>query len=247
MEIMEDYIPKVTISIKHNLPWMNRNIKAKLRKRNSVYRRARKTGHPSLWKNYTSLRNEVITILRKSKREHLKVSRQGCKQFWKTVKSLKKAYNQIPTLKTDSIIASSNTAKASLLNNVFSQNFNTSTHRLTDIDFMTDPSSPYPEEIFCTEEGVSNLLLALDTSKASGSDGISGRMLKGTSHSIVPVLTNLLNLSIKTGKIPQKWKTSSIVPIPKSQTNTDDPCNYRPISLLPVVSKLLERHMCMLG
>ena len=174
------------------------------------------------------------------------VSRQGCKQFWKTVKSLKKASSQIPTLKTDSIIASSNTAKASLLNDVFSQNFNTSTPPLTDIDyhrFMADPSSPYPEEIFCTEEDVFNLLLALDTSKASGSDGISGRMLKGTSHSIAPVLTNLFNLSIKTGKIPQKWKISSIVPIPKSQTNTDDPCNYRPISLLPVVSKLLERHM----
>ena len=84
-----------------------------------------------------------------------KVSRQGCKQFWKTVKSLKKASSQIPTLKTDSIIASSNTAKASLLNDVFSQNFNTSTPPLTDIDyhhFMADPSSPYPEEIFCTEE-----------------------------------------------------------------------------------------------
>ena len=72
---------------------------------------------------------------------------------------------------------------------------------------------------------------------------MSGRMLKGTSHSIALVIMKLFNLSIKTGKIPQKWKISFTVPIPKSQTNTDDPCNYRPISLLPVVSKLLERHV----
>ena len=197
---------EVTISTKQNIPWMNRNIKAKLRKRNSVYRRARKTGHPSLWKKYTSLRNEVVTILRKSKREHLrKVSRQGCKQFWETVKSLKKASSQISTLKTDSIIASSNTAKPSLLDEVFSQNFNTTVPPITDTDyhlFMADPSSPHSEEIFWTEEGVFNLLLALDTSKASGSDGLSGRMLKGTSHSIAPVLMKPFNLSIKSGKRP---------------------------------------------
>jgi len=39
------------------------------------------------------------------------------------------------------------------------------------------------------------------------------------------------------------FDTSSVVPIPKSSTNTDDPPNNRPISLLAVVSKLLERHM----
>ena len=63
---------------------------------------------------------------------------------------------------------------------------------------------------------------------------ISARLLKLSSHSIVPVLTELFKLSIKTGKIPQNWKISSIVPIPKSQTNTDDPCNYWPTSLLTV-------------
>ena len=42
---------------------------------------------------------------------------------------------------------------------------------------MADPSSPHPDKIFCTEEDVFNLLLALDTTKASGLDGISGRML----------------------------------------------------------------------
>ena len=60
---------------------MNRNLKTK---QSSVYRRARKSGNPffKLWKKYTSLRNEVVTILRKSKREHLrKVSRQGVNSF----------------------------------------------------------------------------------------------------------------------------------------------------------------------
>ena len=80
---------------------------------------------------------------------------------------------------------------------------------------MADPSSPHPEEIFCTEEDVFNLLLALDITKASGSDGISGRKLKGTSYSIAPVLMKLFNLSIKTEKIPQKRKISSVVPIPR--------------------------------
>jgi len=48
---------------------------------------------------------------------------------------------------------------------------------------MADPSSTFPKEI-CTEEEVLNLLLTVDTSKATGSDGISGRMLKSTAHSI---------------------------------------------------------------
>ena len=39
------------------------------------------------------------------------------------------------------------------------------------------------------------------------------------------------------------WKVSSVVPIPKTTTSTDNPSNYRPISLLPVVSKLLENHI----
>ena len=68
-------------------------------------------------------------------------------------------------------------------------------------------------------------------------------MPKSTAHAIAPGLTELLNLSIRTERIQQQWKTSSVVPIPKSSTNTDDPHNYGPISLLPVVSKLLERHM----
>ena len=85
------------------------------------------------------------------------------------------------------------------------------------------------------------ILLETDTSKATGPDGISGRMLKGTAQSIAISLCKLFNMSISTGSIPQEWRTSNIVPVHKSASK-GLASNYRPISLLCIVSKLLERH-----
>ena len=86
------------------------------------------------------------------------------------------------------------------------------------------------------------MLLSLDTKKANGRDGISARMLKSTAPSIAYGITLLFNKSISTGRIPRPWKVSSVVPVPKGSDYTSV-SNYRPISLLLVVSKLLERHM----
>ena len=94
----------------------------------------------------------------------------------------------------------------------------------------------------CTEDEVLGLLLSTDTSKASGPDGVSCQMLKATAHAIAPILTRLFNQSVKSGMLPTKWKLSSVVPIPKKADSSSEPNDYRPISLLPVVSKLLERH-----
>jgi len=79
---------------------------------------------------------------------------------------------------------------------------------------MAGPSSTLPEEIFCTD-----LLLTVDTSKATGSDGISGRMLKNTAHSIAPGLTELVILPIRTERIPQQWKTLNSLGILNSLFN----------------------------
>ena len=101
--------------------------------------------------------------------------------------------------------------------------------------------SPCPDELLCTAEEVIFLIISLDPSKANGPDGISAQMLKGTAHSIASSLTKLFNISIRQGRFPECWKTSSVVPIPKS-ANPSEATNYRPISLLSVVSKMLERH-----
>ena len=86
------------------------------------------------------------------------------------------------------------------------------------------------------------MLKAIDTLKASGADRISGRMLKETAESIATPIAMIFNMSIQIGVFPYPWKLSSIVPVPKYSGNAS-PTNYRPISLLSVLSKLLEKYI----
>ena len=67
-------------------------------------------------------------------------------------------------------------------------------------------------------------------------------MLKSTALAIAPSLTKLFNISIATGCFPTDWKRARITPIFKN-SDPSLPKNYRPISILPIVSKLLERHV----
>ena len=83
-------------------------------------------------------------------------------------------------------------------------------------------------------------LIALDTNKASRSNGISGRVLKGTSHSIAHCST----CQLKLGRYHKNGKFLHCPQFPNLKLILMTlACNYRPISLLLVVSKLLERHM----
>ena len=87
------------------------------------------------------------------------------------------------------------------------------------------------------------LLTTLDTSKSTGCDGVSAEMLKQTACSTALPLSNLINLSLSTGKIPHEWKMARITPVPKPGKNKNTTSAYRPISILPVVTKVIERHV----
>lgn len=85
-----------------------------------------------------------------------------------------------------------------------------------------------------------NKLAHLDTSKSTGPDGISVRLLKLTAPSVAGSLTTLFNHSLSNGSVLREWKAANITPVPKGgvkqQVN-----NSRPISLLPVIGKVLEQ------
>ena len=88
-------------------------------------------------------------------------------------------------------------------------------------------------------EGVDKLLQGLSPNKASGPDEISPKILKELHHEIAPILTLIFNLSLETGVVPLDWRRADVVPVYKKGSKSKA-CNYRPISLTCIASKLLE-------
>ena len=88
----------------------------------------------------------------------------------------------------------------------------------------------------------SSCLSSLDVNKASGPDEIPARTLKETAREIDPSLCDLFNKLLRLGSLPTEWKLAAIVPVYKKD-NKEYIENYRPISLLCLVSKVMERSL----
>ena len=89
---------------------------------------------------------------------------------------------------------------------------------------------------------ITKLISSLKNKNSSGHDRISNKILKGITESIVEPLNIIFNKSLEEGVFPTEMKKADTVPLYKSK-DKDDKNNYRPISLLLTVSKLLEKIM----
>ena len=87
---------------------------------------------------------------------------------------------------------------------------------------------------------VLNLINKLKPKPSFGHDGLSSIMLKGIATSVSPILTCIINQSLCTGIFPQSLKIAKIIPIFKKE-NPHITDNYRPVSLLPIISKIFEK------
>ncbi len=95
-----------------------------------------------------------------------------------------------------------------------------------------------------TEQFVAKFLSKLDIKKSTGLDNLGANILKMTSLYITHTITHICNLSIKTNTFPDVWKEAKIIPLFK-KNSTQDLNNYRPISILPILSKILEKHVAL--
>jgi len=93
-----------------------------------------------------------------------------------------------------------------------------------------------------TESKIIDCLKNICSNKAGGIDNISARMLKLAGPIIAPSIAKLINCSFDTSVFPQRWKTAKVTPLFKGG-DAESVNNYRPISVLPVLSKVIDRHV----
>ena len=108
---------------------------------------------------------------------------------------------------------------------------------------QSNKTSPEPFTIpLATTKDIAEILISIPSNKAAGVDGISAKVLKLAASALLQPLCRLVNTSITMKAFPRVWKTARVQPLHKG----DDPCdrnNYRPISILPVLSKVVEKHV----
>ena len=106
---------------------------------------------------------------------------------------------------------------------------------LTKVPTTTKFNIPLTNLIF-----VRNFLSNLHINKSTGLDNIGPRILKLSANVLAPSLLFIVNKSLITGKFPCSWKEAKVKPLFKTGPK-DDKNNCRPISILPTVSKLIEK------
>uniref|UniRef100_A0A3B3BP10 Reverse transcriptase domain-containing protein n=1 Tax=Oryzias melastigma TaxID=30732 RepID=A0A3B3BP10_ORYME len=208
-------------------PWMTRDVRLLLKARNTAFR----SGDAQA---YSAARAELKRGIKKAKQAYKRkieehFSNSNPRRMWQGLQIITdyRTINPSPT--------SSDTSFLNELNNFYARfergNVTTATKAAVTPDHQPLTLSP---------ADVGAALSRITVHKAAGPDGIPGRVLRACSGELAGVLTDIFNLSLACAVVPTCFKSTTIVPLPKtsSPTNLND---YRPIALTPIITKCFER------
>lgn len=216
-------------------------------------RKARRRWHQS---RDPSDKTVLNSITQKLKRKILKLKEESVNSYlqnlsadketeyslWKATKRIKTPIAQIPPIrKEDGSWARSNKQKAEVfadyLTHVFQPNQIQSDTILETVENLSSE-----DIVFVTPEEVRNEIRTnLNPRKAPGFDLITGEILKQLPKKGVVMLTYIFNAVFRLKHVPDIWKVAEVIMLPKPGKPLKHAKSYRPISLLPIISKLFEK------
>lgn len=249
--IQKKHITTRKIRLRQNkLPWINTDILNLIKQKTTALKLYRSTKTTENKTSLTQLRNKCTLAIANAKTSYFQ------KQITRTATNPKTLWQTLKSITGQSLENKNNIMQISLQNtlttdhdkiaNGFNNYFITSIKELaTHFDPPPPPIlvDPLPDQFSFSETTLpelSNIFISLHDSKAKDIYGLNIAFYKTFANSFLPLILHLINLCIKHCIFPSAWKTAKITPIFKS----DDPTilsNYRPISILPTLSKLLEK------
>ena len=255
-------IPKKTVRTRRNdKPWMTNELRRNIRKRDRLFKQAQRgqnTRHntdeanKTRWSKWRQQRNLVTALNKRLRNDYIETKARALIEtkrdpftYHKILKSLvgRQYHKDIPTLETDKgDLVTNEELKATMFNEhfVFQTNLDTDTLVLP-LGEINDKRITELGQIQVTEQQVLKALNSLDSHKSTGPDNVPTKLLKLIAILIYEPLTKLFNKSLQSGTFPKIWKEAFVTPIFKNSGSPSDVRQYRPISLLSCLSKILEK------
>lgn len=239
---------KIRESIDNKKPWITDKIRESSRMLKDLYRELinSDTNTNDLQNSYRTMKKDYRIELQKAKHDYYnaKITNAGnrTKEIWKFVNlelNRKKSTGQIQLNGNTSARDAAHTfAKqfSSSAKNKINQQYGTKSMDRTYTSKIAN--SLYLENIQVRD--ILNTIASLKDSYSAGSDGINSKILKQVQHAISEPLARLANMCISEGKYPTILKTARVTPVYK-RGDPQNPENYRPISVISVFSKILEK------
>lgn len=252
----------------NNAPFITKELRKAIMHRSKLRRIYNKSRSKENWSNFTRQRNYCVSLLRKTKRSYFKGLRMTSitdnKKFWKSVKPLfsNVSYNtnKIILIEKEKIVTDEQ--KLCKIFNEYYTNItknlpikpNDDTHTATIHDAIHSYTNHisilkirenvgYDEKFYFSlveQPDVLKVIKDMDAKKSSVSGDFPVFMLKKFIHIFVPILTNIKNFCLQSNIFPDDLKLAEVIPVFKKDDYNDKE-NYRPVSLLPCLSKVFER------
>ena len=236
-------------------PWITRGILTNLTKQKRLYREQLHAKSVVSTHKYRRYRNLLKSTIRKSKNSYLHEKcvefKQDSRKLWKLVNRIIGRSNNktesIDSLRINNMLKYDPNSITNSFCDFFSSIGETYAKRIentgVDIHNYIEQINPNSQSLFLsptTRYEISELINRLPMKTSSGHDNISNVLLKKLKESVITPLSIIFNKSLEEGVFPDEMKLADIVPLFKNQDRSE--CtNYRPISLLLTISKLLEK------
>ena len=236
-------------------PWITPGILRSLKRQKDLYKEMVQSKSDVSTYTYRSYRNCLQKLIRNNRQHYLhdkcKEYRQNGKKLWQLINKIlgkeNNKQNSIESLRVDNILKHDSDS----ITNSFNEFFSTIGEKLAQEQNCTSlEHSEYLKGLKqqetsmflrpTTHQEILTLINSLPNKSSSGYDNISNNLLKSISNEILAPLELIFNKSIEEGIFPSNMKKADVVPLHKSK-DKHECSNYRPISLLLTLSKLLEK------
>ena len=202
--------------------------------------------------SFNAARNKVVRL------NAIDNSKLNSRVLWKTLKSIfptkAKQMSRINSLTKDGTSYSTPEVRSNVFNehfisiadNIIDNTINTEPDLTSLVDFVNRKKAGNSADFSIptiSEREVLEIIKSLPSNVATGLDGISSPLLKLIAPAVAPSLAKVINCSIINSICPAQLKLARVTPNYKQGSKTDLD-NNRPISFLPVISKILEKHVC---